>query len=231
MDLNSSNTSGILKVIWDNKYFIIPFFLVFALILGLIISHGNTILFLQINEYHSKGFDFFFLNITHLGDGIIPFVLVAALLWISFRDAFTFLIITLLIIIVVTVLKRGVFPEFDRPVEYFGSSEVLRIDSGYNPPLLYTFPSGHSATSFSVFFYLSLIIKRPYIKFILFIVASSVSFSRIYLSAHFPADAFTGALIAVILTIFCYYWSRRIKNSWLDKRFTIKPKIFVKKQT
>jgi membrane-associated phospholipid phosphatase len=211
------------KVVADNIYFILPFILVIITATFFLGIYGNNTVFLSINKQHSPFADVIFLNITHLGDGAIPFIVVLILLLFSFREAFTFLAITLILIIIVTVLKRAIFPEFYRPVEYFGTSEVIRLINGYDPPLLYTFPSGHSATAYSIFLYLSFLIRNNWLKFSLFIFAFSVSYSRIYLSAHFPADAVAGSLIAVSVTVLIYSYSRQIQTHWMDKKMMFKP--------
>ena len=213
------------KVIKDNIYFILPFILVIVIATFSLITYGNNNLFLYLNKLHSPATDFIFLNITHLGDGTIPFLVVLLLLRFSLREALTFLIITLILIIIVTVLKRGIFPESDRPLEYFGSSVLIRVINGYDAPRLYTFPSGHSATAYSIFLYLSFLSRNNWLKLSLFLLAFTVSYSRIYLSAHFPADAVVGSLIAVSITVLIYSLSRQIQNSWIDKKLVFKPKI------
>jgi len=227
---SSGKASGILKVIQDNKSFIVPFILLTTYLITLIGVYGNAGLFLNINSYNSKFADHFFFYITDLGDGFVPYLLVVILLWVSFRESLTFLTATLIISILVTVLKRHYFPEFYRPVVYFEFTEVLRLVPAYDPPLLYTFPSGHTATAYSVFFYLSVLSKNRYLKFILFCMAALVSFSRIYLSAHFPFDVVAGSCIAVSIIILVYYFSRRIKSSWLDRKIAFKPKISTREQ-
>jgi membrane-associated phospholipid phosphatase len=228
MGINSSKTSGILKVIWDNKNFLVPFFLLSTYLIILIGFYGNAELFIHINSYSSWFADHLFLYITDLGDGFISYVLVLILLFFSFREALTFLSITLVIAILVTVIKRHFFPEFNRPVLYFEYFEVLRLVPGYDPPAFYTFPSGHSATSISVYLYLSMLSKNGYVKFSLFCLAALICFSRIYLSAHFPFDVFVGSYIAVTITIIGYYFSRRMKGSWINKKIVFKPKISIR---
>ncbi len=231
MDQLESKTSFIVKLFRDNRDFFIPF-LVFALLFSILLGiYGNTQLFLFINRHNSALADFVFYYWTNLGDGIIAALFIVALLWISFRDALTFLIITLLITIIVNILKDHIFPEMNRPVAYFGTSEILHIVSGYKPPILSTFPSGHTATAFSVGLYFSFFLKRRLSKFLLFIVAFFVGYSRMYLSAHFPADIIAGALIGVILTLLCYFPFRLIKSSWMDRKIEYRPKIFVRRQT
>jgi membrane-associated phospholipid phosphatase len=219
------------ELIWDNKEFIIPFFVVSVLSSFVICAMGNHGLFLFVNKYYSDSADTFFLFITNFGDAIIAVLLVILLLWISVREALTFLIITLLLAIIITWLKNSVFPELDRPAEVFKSSQILRLVEGYHPPGLCTFPSGHAATVFSIGLYLSILIKNRYTKFILFLIAFIVGYSRVYLSAHFPADILGGAVIAVPITIYCYLLGRRIENSWIDWKITFRPKIPEKGQT
>jgi len=218
-------------LIRDNRAFVIPFVLLTALTLIVLGALGNDGLFLYVNNYYSRFADHFFLIITNLGDGIIAAFLVIALLWVSYRDAVTFLVITLLLAIVVTVLKNYIFPEIDRPLEYFGTSEILRLVAGYQPPALSSFPSGHSATVFSVCLYLSFLTKSRYIKFTLFLIAFTVGYSRIYLSAHFPLDVMSGAFLAVVITILCYYYGHRLNKSWMDKKISFRPKTLVSEQT
>ena len=220
MSLKNLETSVIQKLIFDNKYFIIPFVLFVALTSILLGIWRNDQMFLCLNRYYSDSADILFLNLTNLGDGIVAAILVIILLWVSYRESLTFLAITLILLVIITLLKNYIFPEMDRPLEYFGSSEVLRIVKGYDPPKLSTFPSGHAATAFSVCLYLSFLIKNRFAKFSLFLIAFSVGFSRIYISAHFPLDVLVGASIGVLITFLCYHFSRRINNSWIDRKIT-----------
>ena len=231
MNLNQTKGSALNMIFRDNKDFIVPYVLLTAFTLIILGIFGNDGLFLYVNNYYSVSADYFFQAITNLGDGIIAAGLVIALLWVSYRDALTFLVITLLLAIVVTVLKNYIFPELDRPLAYFATDYVLRLVPGYDVPGLSTFPSGHTATAFSVCLYLSFLTKKRLKKFALFLVAFIVGYSRIYLSAHFPMDVMAGAFLAVLFTILCYNVSQRVQNSWIDKKIGFGRKIFVREQT
>jgi len=231
MDRDFYKKSVLDRIILGNTNFIIPYLILSLFFLILLGIYGNSSLFLLVNENHSKFVDFAFLYITNLGDGIVAFLLILGLLRISFRDAITFLIITLLITIIVSLLKDHIFPELVRPVQYFGTTKLLHLVPGYRPPYLGSFPSGHTATIFSVCLYLSIYSKPRVVKLLLFLIAFLVGYSRIYLSAHFPADVVTGAFVGVSVTLLCYCFSRQFKNSWLDNNIVFTNRIFMKQST
>jgi len=221
MDLNSGRTSGILQIIWDNRYSIAPFLILFTVIAALLGLQGNDRLFLEVNGFHSKIADFLFVNLTNMGNGFIAFLVVLVLLRVSYRESLTFLVVTLLLSLLEYVLKKILFPEFIRPVLYFGPAS-LHLIPGYNPPLLHTFPSGHSITAFSVCLFLSFLITKKLWKFFLFFVALIIGYSRIYISAHFPFDVVMGSFLAVVVTTLAFYLSRQIHNDWIDKRIRVR---------
>ena len=221
MRLKLKRTIGIQQIVWGNRYFIVPFFILFILILAVVGFHGNDRLFLEINRLHSSVADFLFLDLTDLGNGVMAFVLVLILLLVSYRESLTFLSLTLILTLVVRLLKKVIFPGFIRPVLYFGSSS-LHLIPGYNPPLLHTFPSGHAVTAFSACLFLSFLISKKFWKIFLFLVAIFIGYSRVYVSAHFPFDVVSGAFIAVVITTLVYYFSRQIHNDWIDKKIQIR---------
>lgn len=229
MDLNLSKSSTG-KIIRDNLDFLIPYVLFSALIIILLGVYGNSQLFLNINGFHSGFADIIFRYLTNLGDGVVAALFILVLLWISFREALTFFIITMLITILINILKDHIFPEMDRPVAFFGTSAVLHLVSGYDPPALSTFPSGHSATAFSVGLYLSFFIKNRLAKVLIFLLALGVGYSRMYLSAHFPLDVLIGAAIGVSTTLICFYFGRRFKSTWMDRKIKFRPGIFARQQ-
>jgi membrane-associated phospholipid phosphatase len=212
---------GIFQTLMDNRYFLFPYFIILSVSLVILGLLGNSGAFFYVNRHHAEFVDFWFLRFTNFGDGAIAFLVVFILMWVSMRDALALLVITLLIIILDAVFKKYFFAEFDRPIWFFGR-HMIRLVPGYEPPRLNSFPSGHSTTAFSVYLYISLLIRQKVIKFCLFLIALMIGYSRIYLSAHFPADVIFGSLIAVLITITAYYYFKQIKVSWIDRRITIK---------
>ena len=204
-------------ILKNNKYFLFPLFVILIFSSICIAIRGNSELYFFVNQNHSEFADFLFLSFTKLGNGTMAFLLVFILLWVSFREALSVLIITLLITILITLLKKYIFPDYHRPLYILGE-QMVRLVPGYNPPKLHTFPSGHTATAFSVCLYLSFLARQNGIKFTLLLTAIMIGYSRIYLSAHFPADVIGGAVVAILITLPVYFYSRKIKKSWIDRK-------------
>jgi undecaprenyl-diphosphatase len=65
-------------------------------------------------------------------------------------------------------------------------------------PGSFSFPSGHTGSSFASAWILSTIWPRQAVAF--FGVAGAVGFSRVYVGAHYPGDVASGALLGVVLS-------------------------------
>lgn len=69
----------------------------------------------------------------------------------------------------------------------------------------YGFVSSHASNSFAfAIFTLLMFRKRKYSIFII-VWAALVSYSRIYLGVHFPADIFFGGLLGILISILIYF--------------------------
>jgi undecaprenyl-diphosphatase len=77
-------------------------------------------------------------------------------------------------------------------------------------PLSYSFPSGHTASSFAAAGVLSCYFKKYAPVF--FILASLIAFSRLYLYVHYPTDVLGGIILGLISSRIAIYAFSSLKN-------------------
>ena len=114
---------------------------------------------------------------------------------------------TLAISGIVIILIKVIFARYRPPMlfnkELYGFNW---FDFGY---LVNSFPSGHSATAFSLFVALSLL--APKYKWVFLIFASLIALSRVALGVHFFSDILIGSLIGALTSIYLYSKFYRVK--------------------
>lgn len=133
-------------------------------------------------------------QITRLGDGGVLWILVAlAFVFNGSSRAVGEMIIAALIL--TTILGEGIIKHLIRRTRPFvnGIEEKLLIVK----PLTYSFPSGHTSSSFAAAGVLFAVHSRLALMAVVF--AALIAFSRIYLNVHYPTDVFIG----VLLGLFC----------------------------
>ena len=77
------------------------------------------------------------------------------------------------------------------------------------PPLSdYSFPSGHTMSSFSA----ATVIFRAHKRYgtAALILAALIAFSRLYLFMHYPSDVLAGAVLGVLIGHFVYWGTNRM---------------------
>jgi membrane-associated phospholipid phosphatase len=189
-----------------NKIFISVSFLLFTGLSILILFTDKGALHIAINNQHRPALDIFFKFITHLGSGWMVVILCVFFLFISFRFAIMMAVGNLFVSLVVHFLKRIVFPDVLRPKAWFEGIYDLYFVPGIQMHSIHSFPSGHAATAFSIFFFLSLLSDKPVWKFISVILAILTAFSRVYLSQHFMEDILMGSLTGLLFSFLVYYY-------------------------
>lgn len=144
--------------------------------------------------------------LTYLGDGLFTIAVGVVLLFFSVRKALLVLLAYAVSGAVTQILKYKFFDDVNRPFFYSSYQGLkLNIVEGVDMHIHNSFPSGHSTAAFSLFICFCFLAKNRFIKFICFIAALFVAFSRVYLSQHFFEDIYAGCIIAVIFATLVFY--------------------------
>ncbi len=193
-------------------------YLVFlALGITLVLVFGKADIHIFINSKATPFADFVFKYLTHLGDGLSAVAVILLLLFFSFRSSFTQFMAFLSSGLIAQLLKRFAFKGMPRPRTFFEGIYDLHLVEGIKVLKLHTFPSGHTATAFALFFCLIFTTKNSYLRVFYFLLALLVGYSRMHLSQHFFPDVLAGSFIGVITAILSIYIVNRWKASWLDR--------------
>jgi len=85
----------------------------------------------------------------------------------------------------------------------------------------YGFVSSHAANFFGLATYFFLILKKDNIcmAFSLYVWALLISYSRVYLGVHYPADIFAGALLGILCGIIVFYIYIILLKNFKNKRY------------
>ncbi len=78
----------------------------------------------------------------------------------------------------------------------------------------YSFPSGHTAASFSIATTIAL--NRPKLAFFVFLLASFVAISRIYLGVHYPTDVAAAIFFGTIPALWVHFYLMGLVNKIVE---------------
>lgn len=131
--------------------------------------------------------------VTALGNGgLVWFIISAFLIKHKNYRVHGYMVITSLI--VTTLIGEGLIKHLikrTRPFAHMLESKLL-----ISKPITYSFPSGHTASSFAAAgIFLTMDNK---LSILVMILASLIAFSRIYLRVHYPTDVVTGIVLGLL---------------------------------
>lgn len=188
-------------------------------LVALIISPADVVV--AVNSIHTPEFDFLFLLLTGLGNGII---LLPALLLLSFRNiSFAMGLAASGITegIIAYICKRMIFSSAMRPSAVLDASMVHFVP-GVEIHKSMSFPSGHTMTIFGLCVFIALCYRNKFVTTGLLILATLVGISRVYLVQHFLTDIVGGAIIGSVTGILFYHLVEQMnKPRWMDQRLDI----------
>lgn len=208
------------QIVIHKVYFII--YVAIILMVTLFISNINkSDIHIYLNKFHTSWLDSFFKYVTDLGDGMAIVLAVIILLFFSKQKSLQVALTGVFSGLIAQFLKKVVFGPTLRPSAYFGDLNIpLHYVDGVDLHTVFSFPSGHSTTIFALVTSLVLITKKPKLDIFFIVVASTVAFSRIYLSQHFLEDIYLGSIIGVSSSLVVYkvlYHTNTMKKYNLNK--------------
>jgi membrane-associated phospholipid phosphatase len=207
------------EIIYKQRYFLIPFLILIITGFLLMLLFSKVELFLLINNRHNTFCDHFFKLNTLLGDGWMTVLVVIGMLFFKYRFAVLTALAYAYSSLVVQILKR--LFNAPRPVKFFEDIAPIRTIDGYNMHEWNSFPSGHTASAFTLAVVLSYLLPYKNSPWVLIPLAALTAFSRVYLAQHFIEDIIAGALLAVIMTfqlIWCLENTKWYHSQELDGR-------------
>lgn len=143
--------------------------------------------------------DFLFSRITMLGNAGIIWIIICLCLILK-KDYRKAGICILLAMLIGNLLGEQVIKPFvARPRPFIQRSFHLIIPA----PSGYSFPSGHTASSFCAALFLTLVDRRFAVP--AYLLAAAIAFSRLYLYVHFPTDVFAGVILGTLCALIVYF--------------------------
>ncbi len=146
----------------------------------------------------------------------------AILIYLGYKYKRKFYIIVLLVLIAITLsdqLSDLVKNSVDRlrPCQEPSLQGLVHIVNGICGGK-YGFVSSHAANSFNTALLSLLLVRKRWYSFLIIIWASAVSYSRIYLGVHYPADVLSGAIMGILIGYSIYRCYRVIDERYLQRR-------------
>jgi undecaprenyl-diphosphatase len=168
------------------------------------IHNQNINLFYMINGMDNTVFDFIMPLITNFGS-IIAWVVICGLLFVfggvKGKKVAVLGLIALFVSNAIVYLLKFIIAE-PRPFLTLPNVDLLVYENGS-----YSFPSGHTASSFAAAVVIGLKYKFNFrgknygLIYPLLAFAGVIGFSRIYIGVHYPLDVAFGALIGILSSL------------------------------
>jgi undecaprenyl-diphosphatase len=131
--------------------------------------------------------------ITALGNGGLVWIIIS--IWLIKNENYKiqgYMVIASLI--VTTIIGEGIIKHIIKRTRPFVNMKLKKLL--ISTPISYSFPSGHTASSFAaagIFFTIDF-----KISILVVILASLIAFSRIYLNVHYLTDEVTGVILGLL---------------------------------
>lgn len=133
---------------------------------------------------------------TLVGEGGILWIILGLILLIRKDTRKTGMVVILALLLCLLTCNMALKNIVARPRPFWRNTDVLLL---IKAPIEFSFPSGHSTSSFAAAFSVLLWNRRWGIVAIL--TASLIAVSRIYFYVHYPTDVLAGALLGILIAV------------------------------
>ncbi len=150
--------------------------------------------------------------VTALGNGGLVWIIIS--IYMISNDNYKiqgYMIITSLI--VTTIIGEGIIKHLIKRTRPF--IDLIENKLLISKPITYSFPSGHTASSFAAAgIFLAMDNK---FSILVIILASLIAFSRVYLNVHYPTDVVTGVILGLLCSrlVIAIFQSKIIESASL----------------
>jgi len=103
-----------------------------------------------------------------------------------------------------------------RPTHFPGIMEHVRILYNYSGGI-YGFISGHATNSFGFALFTALLFRNKFYSITIFVWATVMAYSRVYLGVHFISDIVGGMIVGLVIGFIVYKMYKYVIHSILNK--------------
>ena len=153
------------------------------------------------NKMKTRHLDRFMYRITNLGGVLITSLTVILIILFSrkARTSLGFELLVAMTICQIVVYSLKAILSRERPYTILEHLNTFGIDMKD-----YSFPSGHSAASFSIATTIAL--NSPKLGIYVFVLAIIIGISRIYLGVHYPTDVAAGIILGIAISLLVHLY-------------------------
>jgi membrane-associated phospholipid phosphatase len=208
----------------QSQYFIFIQAIFVIIITVFLLNYSKSDAQILANSYYSTFFDYLFYILTHSVEfwGCL-FIYVLVAIFKSYKYAIIGILTYATSGLVAQLLKRNVFADFKRPTANIDNLRLIPEFFELKQNTAFSFPSGHTTVAFTLFLFLTLIVKNKKWGLLFGVLASLIAYSRVYLSQHYFIDILAGSIIGLAVTSISFYLFDKINfGKWADKRILTK---------